>query len=705
MKRLFPVLLLLLLAAALRIHTLGEKAVWWDEAWSVWTAQQSFVQTTEITARDVHPPLYQWLLHGWVRIAGITEFAVRYLSVLWGLLAVATVYPLTLRLTKRNHRAALLAMFFIALSAFHIHWSQETRMYAMAAGAATLACYAYLRTDRRWSLWWVLLVIAGTTAALSHYLGAFILVILNLHWLLTIRYRPRAYHLRWIGAMIAAGLILLLWIAFAISRTRTGGGDANAQPAFIFQLAATLLAVGTSVNVDQYVWPTLIVMIGFFIGLALYARRDWRNGLLIFLMAGFPPLAIFLLSMPNRFYHPRPEERYLMIFAPVVYAGVGIALDRLRMLWRALGIAATIGLFGLYGYAYLRDLDARYMRDDYAMMLRTVNLLAKPDEPIFFVSGDRYPLVYYHLNRAANGYSALNAVGMPALGDNADGMISTIIGTNTRFWVIEIERSLGDPQNKAIPWLDTHFTRVLHIPIDYNGLTLYAASDKTSPTSDQILPPIIHEARPDDIVRIGMPPNQSVSLLHDNILIRTIQPMDTWQLAQFPIYHTYPPGDYSLQVGDSSYPFRITHSQPEPNPERNLNADFGEMKLLGYSLSTKSLHPGETLDLTLYWQVSSVPTENYTVFSHLLGPFNPATNGPLWTGQDSYPADTPTSALWVGQTIADHRRLTVPDNTPLGDYTFEVGLYRLETGQRLKRLDTTDPAPDNVVIAGIEVTR
>src|SRR5437870_125710 len=99
---LLPVLLLLLLAAALRIYTLGDKAVWWDEAWSIWTAQQSFAQTTEITARDVHPPLYQWLLHGWVRVAGITEFAVRYLSMLWGLLTVATVYPLTLRLTGKN---------------------------------------------------------------------------------------------------------------------------------------------------------------------------------------------------------------------------------------------------------------------------------------------------------------------------------------------------------------------------------------------------------------------------------------------------------------------------------------------------------------------------------------------------------------------------------------------------------------------------
>src|SRR5579871_2629843 len=92
------VVLILLLGFALRVYALPDKAVWWDEAWSIWTAQQSFTQTTLLIADDVHPPLYEWALHAWVRINGISEFAVRYLSVLCGLMAVAAVYPLTKRL-------------------------------------------------------------------------------------------------------------------------------------------------------------------------------------------------------------------------------------------------------------------------------------------------------------------------------------------------------------------------------------------------------------------------------------------------------------------------------------------------------------------------------------------------------------------------------------------------------------------------------
>src|SRR5258707_9217507 len=236
--------LILLLAFTLRVAQIGAKTVWWDEAWSVWTAQQTFAQTTEITARDVHPPLYQWLLHVWVRIAGISEFAARYLSLLWGLLTVAAVYALARRLG--GVRAALLAAFFLTTSTFAIHRSQETRMYAIAACAVTPAVYAYLRIDSKWSRWWLLLIASSVTAALTHYLGALLLVILNLHWLLSLlgigsdkdNYRAdtlcrgptrhgRAFHLRWIVAMLCCGALIALWAFYAISRIRSEIGRAS----------------------------------------------------------------------------------------------------------------------------------------------------------------------------------------------------------------------------------------------------------------------------------------------------------------------------------------------------------------------------------------------------------------------------------------------------------------------------------------------
>lgn len=102
-----------------------------------------FVEGTEFTARDVHPPLYYWLLHVWVRLIGSSEFSIRALSVFPSLITVIFAYAITRHLSKRR-LAALLAMLLIAVSPYHIHWIQDTRMYVLTTLFASLKIYAYL---------------------------------------------------------------------------------------------------------------------------------------------------------------------------------------------------------------------------------------------------------------------------------------------------------------------------------------------------------------------------------------------------------------------------------------------------------------------------------------------------------------------------------------------------------------------------------
>ena len=121
----------LLLAFWLRIDAVGDWSLRWDESFSVWFAQMGLAEGTIKTAEDIHPPLYFWLLHVWVRLAGISEFAIRALSVFLGLMTVAAVWSLTLRLSRRGLAAAL-AVLLITLSPFHIPWSQDARMYPLS---------------------------------------------------------------------------------------------------------------------------------------------------------------------------------------------------------------------------------------------------------------------------------------------------------------------------------------------------------------------------------------------------------------------------------------------------------------------------------------------------------------------------------------------------------------------------------------------
>lgn len=86
--------LLLTLAVGffVRVYGLAAQSLWNDEGTSVALAQTSWSAILNAAARDIHPPLYYLLLSNWILPTGISEFAVRFLSVFAGVLVVAVTF-------------------------------------------------------------------------------------------------------------------------------------------------------------------------------------------------------------------------------------------------------------------------------------------------------------------------------------------------------------------------------------------------------------------------------------------------------------------------------------------------------------------------------------------------------------------------------------------------------------------------------------
>ena len=137
MKARLLLLGILLLAFALRLYNVEGQSIWGDEAFSIYTAQQS-VGNVLSSGADLHPPLYHLLLHFWLLLTGRTALAVRFLSLGWSLLSVAAGYALARTLTAEEP-ALLSATFLVAISPFQIFYAQEARMYAQAAALCALA--------------------------------------------------------------------------------------------------------------------------------------------------------------------------------------------------------------------------------------------------------------------------------------------------------------------------------------------------------------------------------------------------------------------------------------------------------------------------------------------------------------------------------------------------------------------------------------
>lgn len=686
---------LVLVAFGLRLTALGAPPVWWDEAWSAWVAQQPLSLTTELTARDVHPPLYQWLLHGWVRAAGISEFAVRYLSVLWGVLTVALAYALGRRMG--GVRAGWAALAVAACSVLLIRWSQETRMYAQAAALIALAAYATLRaqTDPQRRCWWVLIVVGSAGAVLTHYLGALAVGLLNVYALLSLRPRQwasqRGAVVRWIGVMAAVAVLVGAWVVYALPLTRSGSAGGEFDAAFVFQLAASLFAVGTSTQITELAALTLVITLGALVGLALSPRRSSVGLVLLFALA--PPLVIYTLGvLETRFYSPKPEERYFILFAPVLVAGIGVAVASLtRRRWlMPLGIALAAVVIGVQIDQTGRGLAARAPYDDYAFMLRAVDALAQPGDVVVFASEDRYPLVYYHLNRADalrgdDGYSPLNVWGLrpPSGGSINEAWARQAFGQADRVWFVRIEAHLQDPNGLWQTWLDSNYRRSLHVPITYNSLTLYTR-DGAPPDFTQTVPPPFSTYRPGDTIRVG----SAGDITFSNGARIMSSSSDNWRVWQFPVHPAMPAGEYTLTVDGQLTVITISGAPAPVIPTDAQPTDFGGLALVGAQLDAQRVRPGQTVTLRLTWRTESALTVDWTTFVQLIGPMRE--DGPVWAQDDRYPADTPTSALWPGWVFTSEHRLTIPPDMPAGEYPIVIGLYRLETGERAALPDGTD---------------
>jgi hypothetical protein len=112
-----------------------------------------------------------------------------------------------------------------------------------------------------------------------------------------------------------------------------------------------------------------------------------------------------------------------------------------------------------------------------------------------------------------------------------------------------------------------------------------------------------------------------------------------------------------------------------------LDANIGDTaRVLGYRLNETTIRPGNTLELTLYWQPLSQTDVPYTVFLHLLDP----AVGPI-AQRDTYPGlGNYATTIWdVGRPIVDMYRLKIPEGTPAGAYPLVFGLYDGASGLRL----------------------
>ena len=154
---------ILIVAFFLRFYHLGYRDFWYDEVTSFYYSQHPL--------RNWNPPLYWILLHFWIKIFGVSEFSLRFPSLITSLISVFLTYLLGKKLF--TVRVGLYAALFMAFSPFHIQYAQEARPYSLSLFLSVLSTLilfmALTEKKRKFWLGFVLITAAGFYNNINYY--------------------------------------------------------------------------------------------------------------------------------------------------------------------------------------------------------------------------------------------------------------------------------------------------------------------------------------------------------------------------------------------------------------------------------------------------------------------------------------------------------------------------------------------------------
>lgn len=169
--------LLIALAAVARVLFIGQESFWFDEIWAIKQVRGALPDVlSSLADEDVHPPLYPVALWGWIRVFGEAEWATRLLSAASGTGAVWVLYLIGRDLFDRQ--TGMAAAGILALNAYAVDFSQETRAYSLLLLLGLLATWQLVRWARapRAPRAMALYVLCAIPLAYVHVFGSFVLL-------------------------------------------------------------------------------------------------------------------------------------------------------------------------------------------------------------------------------------------------------------------------------------------------------------------------------------------------------------------------------------------------------------------------------------------------------------------------------------------------------------------------------------------------
>lgn len=367
------VIFLFLLNLFLRFLYISEADICIDEPFSIYHAQFPVNDLFEQLKKYNNPPLFELILHYWIKWFGISPFSVRFLPALFASLTVIFIYKIAQ--SGFNLRVAVTASLLYTFSSFSIFFSHDSRVYSLFLLLSAASFYFFFKINRQSfsKVDSLLFCLINVLLVYSHYFGFIVWFIQALYILF---YNRR--HVFKITILFFISLLLYLpQILVFLQRF----SDSSKNGTWLKETVSLESMYNKLWAFSNMPLTTVFCIVLMFVGVLklVYARYNKTEYLkntsqvLIYLWFFIPFFALFAVS----FKLPVYLNRYLIFITPAYYILLAHWADTIsenKKIKQSL-MALLIGLFA-FTYSPIADKKREVQKSiDYVLENKTDNAL------------------------------------------------------------------------------------------------------------------------------------------------------------------------------------------------------------------------------------------------------------------------------------------------------------------------------------------
>lgn len=447
------VLFILFLVLVLRLVVINQ-SLWLDEAIGAEAVRDFSYREiiTEFMRFDNHPPFYYLTLKFWVNLFGYSEASLRFPSIIFGVLTVFLSFHIAKRINKdKVDFFPALTGLLLATSQFHIYYSQEARMYSMAAFFATLAIYSFINIlDENSNIWWLIFSISVAFLMFTDYAPVFLLPTFWLYGLV------KKQKLSWWLKFVISHIILLafgfLWLPTFLYQAGRGKWLLETLPGW------RKVAGGATIKQALLVWMKFVfgrltfpgklyyyILVGLsslpfilsFIKLAFAKKAKYIDLVILWLIT---PL---LLGFVSSFWFPAFTYFRFLYVLPAFYILVAWSISTFKIKavrYLLTGLLIGINVFGWLIYVS----DERQQREKWREATRFVEVNSKETEIFLFDYPQAITPFRWYAKELSRAYGATDSISLNS--SETERKVRNIIKDKTGLYYFEYLRDLSDPK-------------------------------------------------------------------------------------------------------------------------------------------------------------------------------------------------------------------------------------------------------------------